>query len=80
MATDFGLAGDGNWRVVVMAAPARGTEKERASGANLVELRRSLDAPASGIDRGLDFIIRASWDDHEPAARSSPHSVGYTRI
>jgi hypothetical protein len=70
MTTDFGLAGYGNWRVAVMANPARGTEKELcASRADLVELRRSLEAPASRIDRELDPITRASWEDHNPRWR-----------
>ena len=59
-----------------MANPARGTEKELcASRADLVELRRSLEALASRIDRELDPITRASWEDQEPAVEAEVHRI-----
>jgi hypothetical protein len=59
-----------------MADHARGGEKERcASRADLVELRRSLEALASRIDRELDFVTRGSWKDHEPAVEAEVHRI-----
>lgn len=63
-----------------MADPARALRKNCASWADLVELRRSLEALASRIDRELDPITRAlaGGPGTRGGGKSSPHSVGYT--
>ena len=58
-----------------MADPARALRKNCASWADHVELRRSLEGLASRIDRELDPIIRASWEDQEPAVEAEVHRI-----
>jgi hypothetical protein len=58
-----------------MLIPRGALRRNCASWADHVELRRSLEALASRIDRELDPIIRASWEDQEPAVEAKVHRI-----
>ena len=66
----MGIGGSLRWLI-----PRGALRKNCASWADHVELRRSLEALASRIDRELDPIIRASWEDQEPAVEAKVHRI-----
>ena len=66
----MGIGGSLRWLI-----PRGALRKNCASWPDLVELRRSLEALASRIDRELDPITRASWEDQEPAVEAKVHRI-----
>jgi hypothetical protein len=58
-----------------MADPARGTAKELCELGRSRRTQKIFRGLASRIDRELDPIIRASWEDQEPAVEAEVHRI-----